>query len=212
MLTEQQELSRRSFLRLTGATLAAASFAGIGAAGFAGCGAAKEARTLAASDPDPQKLTSKVVLVSKDEPGEPLNVSGRIFGHDGKTPLAGALLYVYHTDARGIYNERQTQGGQPDPRIKGWMKTDADGRYEFRTIRPASYPNSRITQHIHSKASADGYPERWIENFLFRDDPFLTDEMRRQHEQPGTFSSVMSVERGADGVLRCVRDIKLERV
>ena len=27
-------------------------------------------------------------------------------------------------------------GGPPDPRLKGSMKTDRDGRYEFRSIRP----------------------------------------------------------------------------
>ena len=46
---------------------------------------------------------SKIVITAKEEPGEHLTVSGVVFGADGKTPLANASVYVYQTDAKGLY-------------------------------------------------------------------------------------------------------------
>ncbi|MEX2088444.1 MAG: hypothetical protein WEB62_01690, partial [Bacteroidota bacterium] len=55
-----------------------------------------------------------------------------------KTPAAGVLLYVYQTDATGAYNN--DDGSWQRPRINGWFRTDKNGRYEIRTIKPGSYP------------------------------------------------------------------------
>src|SRR5918998_5364660 len=106
----------------------------------------------------------------------------RFFDADGKTPVEGVTLHVYHTDARGLYSEKDGQGGPPDPRLKGSMKTDGDGRYEFRTIRPASYPNSRNPQHIHAKVYGAGYAERWIPEYWFDDDPLIDAATREKHK------------------------------
>lgn len=210
---QRHELSRRTFLRRAGVALAAVSLAEVGAGMLAGCGVANEPRSVAAAEgPDPRQLSWRLALVTKDEPGQPLHVSGRILGPDGKTPLAGALLYVYHTDARGIYSEDPRADATRDARIKGWLRTRDDGRYEITTIRPASYPGMNVPQHIHAKASADGLAERWVNNFWFADDPNLDDGTRAKYQLPDAFSPIMSVERGADGVLRCVRDIKLVSV
>ncbi|MBI3006203.1 MAG: hypothetical protein HYY49_12430 [Ignavibacteriales bacterium] len=46
----------------------------------------------------------KIVIASKDEPGERMIVSGRVIAADGKTPVAGIRVQVYHTDAKGYYN------------------------------------------------------------------------------------------------------------
>ena len=47
---------------------------------------------------------------------------------DGVTPAEGIVLYVYHTDATGYYNK---DDDPYNPRLRGWMKTGKDGRYEF---------------------------------------------------------------------------------
>ena len=203
-------ISRRNFLRRTGSALAAVAILDLGAAGLTGCASTEGAQT-EAPPPETAGLTSKATLVAAGEPGEPLVVSGRIFAPDGRTPAAGALLYVYHTDARGLYSEKDGQGGPPDPRIKGRMKTDADGRYEFRSIKPASYPGTRNPAHIHAQVSGAGFPEQWIHEFWFEGDPFIPADVLKGFDGLGAFSPVMSIKRGADGVLRCTRDIKLER-
>jgi protocatechuate 3,4-dioxygenase beta subunit len=150
----------------------------------------------------------KTVLAPKDEPGEPLIVSGTAYGADGKTPLPGVLIYVYHTDAEGYY--RKGSNSSDNPRLKGWMKTNAEGKYEFRTIKPGSYPGSRNPAHIHAKVTVPGHAEQWIDEFHFEGDPFLDEREVKRESAKGRFSSVMSMQRGADGVIRCVRDIKLD--
>jgi protocatechuate 3,4-dioxygenase, beta subunit len=159
----------------------------------------------------PANLSWQTTMVSADEPGEPLIVSGTIFQPDGATPASGVMLYVYHTDARGYYSERDGDGGPPRPRLKGWMKTGPDGRYEFRTIVPASYPGSRNPAHIHGSLSGPSYPERWIEEFWFEDDAFITTEMRSKVKGTGRFSPILTLRRGEDGVRLGTRDFKLEQ-
>ncbi|MGZ8843392.1 MAG: dioxygenase family protein, partial [Pyrinomonadaceae bacterium] len=77
----------------------------------------------------------KVSIVSEQEPGEPLIVSGTIYSPDGKQPLPGITLYVYQTDVTGRYSTSGTGGDNRATRIHGVMRTNADGRYEFRTIK-----------------------------------------------------------------------------
>jgi hypothetical protein len=47
---------------------------------------------------------------------------------------------------------------------------------------------------------------------VFEGDPFITEEARKKiHHGEGTFASILKLTRGSDGVLRGVRDIKIER-
>lgn len=150
-----------------------------------------------------------IKIVSDQEPGEPLIVSGTIYSPDGKQPLPGITLYVYQTDATGRYS---TSGGDNrSTRIHGVMRTNAQGRYEFRTIKPGSYPNSRNPAHIHAYVSGPEYPEYWIDEYLFADDLFIKDDDKRKAGGQGTFSHILSLTRGSDGILRAVRDIRIER-
>ena len=163
----------------------------------------------AAADKHESPPSWNVKIVSDQEPGDPLIVSGTIYSPDGKQPMEGITLYVYQTDATGRYS---TSGGDNRAtRIHGVMRTNAEGRYEFRTIKPGSYPNSRNPAHIHAYVSGPGYPEYWIDEYLFADDPFLTDEVRQKSSGQASFSPLLSLTRGPDGILRAVRDIKIER-
>jgi protocatechuate 3,4-dioxygenase, beta subunit len=206
---EARFFDRRLFLRGAGAALV-----GLPALSLCAAGCGRSPHALASSTPDEKEsveLSWKTVLIPAGEPGTPLVVSGRIFAADGKTPVEGVTLHVYHTDARGLYSEKDGQGGPPDPRLKGSMKTGRDGLYEFRTIRPASYPGTRNPQHIHAKVYGAGYAERWIPEYWFDDDPLVTTEMSARYASLGAFSPVVSAKRRADGVFACVRDIRLEK-
>ncbi|HEX5708353.1 MAG TPA: hypothetical protein VFX96_13705 [Pyrinomonadaceae bacterium] len=207
-------LGRRQFVTRAGALLFVVPVAGVGLGSLLGCDSEGASASLAStaaqpSEPDPKSLSWKTKIVADTEPGEPLVVTGRFFAAGGKTPLEGVVLYFYHTDARGLYSERDGNG-PPDPRIKGWLKTDAEGRYEFRTIKPASYPNSRIPAHIHAKATAPGAAEQWIEEFWFEGDPHIGVQSLEHARAAGQFSNVMLIKRGAGGVLNCTRDIRLK--
>jgi protocatechuate 3,4-dioxygenase, beta subunit len=206
---EVRFFDRRLFLRGAGAALV-----GIPALGLGAVGCAKSPAALAGStsvEKEAEALSWKTLLTAAGEPGVPMVVSGRIFAADGKTPVEGVTLHVYHTDARGIYSDKPGNGGPPDPRIKGSMTTGKDGRYEFRSIRPASYPGTNNPQHIHAKVFGAGHAERWIPEYWFEDDPLVTADMRARRAGLGTFSPIVTPKRGADGVFSFVRDIRLEK-
>jgi protocatechuate 3,4-dioxygenase beta subunit len=172
-----------------------------------GCNRQAAANKIEGLDQWPHQWNVKIV--SDQEAGEPLIVSGTIYSPDGKQPLPGITLYVYQTDATGRYS---TSGGDNRAtRIHGVMRTNAEGRYEFRTIKPGSYPNSRNPAHIHAYISGPEYPEYWIDEFLFADDPFIKDDDRQKAIGQRTFAHILSLTRGSDGILRAVRDIKIER-
>lgn len=213
MQQKNTELSRRSFLGRAGAVVAGFTALNAGALTLAGCSGASPLDVSTQTDAAAKSLSWQTVITSKDEPGRPLVVSGRIYSPDGKTPLEGITLYVYHTDHRGLYTENDRGGGDASvsARLRGWMKTDREGRYEFRTIKPASYPNSSNPEHVHTKANGPGYPERWLDNFWFADDPLIAKDMHAKYGSLGSFSPIMAVRRGTDGLLHCVRDIRLER-
>jgi protocatechuate 3,4-dioxygenase beta subunit len=148
-------------------------------------------------------------ICSDKEPGEPLIVSGTIYAPDGRTPIEGITLSVYQTDATGVYT---TSGGNNRlTRIHGAMRSNAEGKYEFRTIKPGSYPGSSNPAHIHAYISGPGYPEYGIDEFLFDDDGFVKDDEKRKAAGQGSFSPVLKLTRGSDGILRGLRDIKLEK-
>src|SRR5258708_39272775 len=52
----------------------------------------------------PQNLSWETTLASADEPGERMLIRGTIFKSDGKTPAPNVILYVYHTDSKGLYS------------------------------------------------------------------------------------------------------------
>jgi catechol 1,2-dioxygenase len=69
--------------------------------------------------------------------GEPLTVSGRVTDRDGK-PVQGALVDVWQASPVGLYENQDP--GQPDHNLRGRFDTDAQGRFYFRSVKPAGYP------------------------------------------------------------------------
>lgn len=149
------------------------------------------------------------------EPGERLMVSGVVLAADGHTPVPGASVYVYQTDARGFYRAgakdvRDEPMGDRSPRLFALLRTDAEGRYSYRTIRPGSYPDASVPRHIHYQVTAEGHGVRIFE-IVFDDDPLVTAEIRRRAAQPSSIYSLRKVERGPDGVERVRQDVTLPR-
>jgi len=125
---------RRRYLLIAGASAPAALIA-------AQCGAAGSA--LAAGLPASASRTAGTLIVS-----------GRMLDGTGK-PLAGALVEVWQADARGDYSQ---VGAKPDDAgclLRASLRTDADGRYSFRTVAPGEYPGR--PRHMHYRVSAKGY-------------------------------------------------------
>jgi protocatechuate 3,4-dioxygenase, beta subunit len=157
----------------------------------------------------PTTLTSVTKIAGPDEPGEPMVITGTIFKQDGKTPAAGVVLYVYHTDKAGKYTPLPKQvDGKRHGHLRGWIKTGADGKYKFTSIRPASYPNSDAPQHIHPIIKEPGVSHYWISEYLFDDDPNLTEEVKSKEEKRGG-EGIIHLSKDAQGVWIGKRDIIL---
>jgi hydroxyquinol 1,2-dioxygenase len=72
-----------------------------------------------------------------DVKGEPAFYSGRVLSSDGR-PIAGALLDVWSGDGEGTYDMQMED--DVGMKARGRIRTDADGRYSFRSIKPEYYP------------------------------------------------------------------------
>lgn len=75
-----------------------------------------------------------------DDEGEPAYLGGRVLDGEGN-PIEGAILDLWQTSPNMFY---EAQVGQPkdyeDYAYRGKFKTDADGRYWFRSRKPVDYP------------------------------------------------------------------------
>ena len=67
------------------------------------------------------------------------------------TPLAGAIVDIWHCDARGVYSDVSDPGFKTSGQrfLRGYQTTGADGSVDFITIYPGWYQGR--TAHIHFK-------------------------------------------------------------
>ena len=114
-------------------------------------------------------------LAPEGEPGQPLTVGGVVVAADG-SPVSGASLYVYQTDHEGYYGVKPASDNR-NPRLKLFLRSDARGGWSFSTIKPGSYPDSRVPPHIHFEVAAQGRAPKIFE-IVFEGDPFVTPAMR----------------------------------
>lgn len=161
----------------------------------------------------PSRLSWAVRLADPAERGEPLVLTGRVLRADGRTPAAGALLYLYQTNAAGVYARRgdETGNGRRHGYLRGWLRTDAQGRFCVATIRPGHYPGRPDPAHIHATVQEGRGAEGYIDDFVFEDDPRVTPAYRAQVRRRGG-SGVVRLTRGPDGIWRGERTIVLRDV
>jgi protocatechuate 3,4-dioxygenase beta subunit len=106
--------------------------------------------------------------------GQLLYLMGQVLDIKGR-PIKGVKVEIWQTNAAGRYNHPSDPNPAPrDPNFEGYgvTLTDADGRYRFKTIKPAAYP---VTQgwdrppHIHFELT--GRADRHVTQMWFPDEP-----------------------------------------
>ena len=100
-------------------------------------------------------IDNDLVLIAsktKQAGGIILNLTGDVVDRDG-APVAGAIVEIWQCDANGRYLHRgdRSNSRKRDAYFQGFghARTDDNGRYKFRTIKPVPYPGR--TPHIHFK-------------------------------------------------------------
>ena len=112
--------------------------------------------------------------------GERIIVYGRVLDETGRG-VPGALVEVWQANAGGRYRHKKDGYLAPlDPHFGGCGRTitDAEGRYEFRTVRPGAYPwpngvNDWRPSHIHFSLFGAGFAQRLISQMYFEGDPLI---------------------------------------
>ena len=144
----------------------------------------------------PEKINSIDTSAGWNQNGQKLLITGTIFKRDGKTPAPGVVLYYYHTDVNGYYADKEGLDRRVVRHgyIRGWVKSDKNGKYSIYTVRPAPYPNSNFSAHIHPTIKEPGINEYYIDEFVFDDDILLTPENRNSLPN-----------RGGSGILKLIK-------
>ncbi|MET9353135.1 dioxygenase [Streptomyces sp. NPDC006617] len=124
--------------------------------------------------------------ISGGLPGTPLFFEGRVVNRE-ETPLAGAAVDVWHSDAEGHYDV-DVPGLADASAMRALFRTDEKGQFGFRSIRPSSYPipgdgpvgelmsatgrSLMRPAHVHLLVEAPGFQR--VTTMLFpSDDPYL---------------------------------------
>lgn len=156
-----------------------------------------------------KKLSPSDTLPKFEQNTPQLKISGKVFKADGKTPAKDVIIYIYHTNRKGIYEQKgdETKWAKRHGFIRGWVKTGTDGRYTFFTFRPASYPDGSEPAHIHITIKEPHVNEYYLDEYLFEDDPLLTPDIRKKQQNRGGSGIVKPVFQ--NGMLTVERDIIL---
>jgi protocatechuate 3,4-dioxygenase beta subunit len=115
--------------------------------------------------------------------GVPLQLALRVYQIRGNdcTPLAGAMVDIWHCDALGVYSDVRDRSFDTRGRkfLRGYQMTNAKGTSEFITIYPGWYPGRTV--HIHFKIRTNPESRRGYEftaQLYF--DEALTDQIHAQ--------------------------------
>ena len=162
----------------------------------------------------PENVSWRTIIPPKGESGDKLIISGTVYLPDGKTPAKDIIVYVHHTNNKGVYPKigNEKGNGKYHGYLRGWMKTDSNGKYKFETIRPAPYhSHGGEPAHIHYNVQGSDYPEYWLTAIWFSDDPRVNDEYKKSVKRSGGFSNIVTLSRDENNGLRGSRNIILEK-
>jgi protocatechuate 3,4-dioxygenase beta subunit len=115
-------------------------------------------------------------------------------GDGSCTPLEGAVVDLWHCDARGVYSDVQ------DPRfntigqkfLRGSQVTDANGRVSFTTIYPGWYQGRTVHMHFKIRSAHSEFTSQLYFDDSFTDGVFL--------EEPYAARGQRTVRNADDGV------------
>src|SRR3989475_5079246 len=106
--------------------------------------------------------------------GQVIHVMGRVLNPQGQ-PVQGASVEIWQANTHGRYTHPSDTNPAPlDPNFEGFavLTTDAEGRYQFKTIKPGAYPagpDRMRPPHIHFEVT--GQSNRLVTQLYFAGEP-----------------------------------------
>ncbi|SOE20273.1 protocatechuate 3,4-dioxygenase beta subunit [Spirosomataceae bacterium TFI 002] len=152
----------------------------------------------------PKELSSTDTSPAYKNQGQKILLTGTVFQIDGKTPAPNVILYYYQTNLRGTYatNENEERNmpknklGQTHGYIRGWVKTDEQGKYSIYTTKPGTYPSRDEPAHVHISVKEKNLEvPYYLDDFVFDDDQLLTTQRRTKMENRGGSGVIRFVEK-----------------
>jgi len=128
-------------------------------------------------------------IVRSPTPGPALFANCRITDSDGR-PIEGVQVDVWHASPVGLYENQDPN--QADMNLRGRFRTDTEGRFWFRSVKPAGYPvpthgpsgellraqrrHPYRPAHLHFLGYKPGY-QTMITQVFVDDDPYLESDV-----------------------------------
>lgn len=151
----------------------------------------------------PTNINSSDTSAGWTENGQKLLVAGTVYKLDGRTPAQNVIIYYWQTDNDGLYSPKRGMNAKARLHgdIRGWIKTDKNGKYAIYTVRPAPYPNGALPAHIHlSIKEPDVDHEYYPDDINFDDDKLLLPYLKKHPQE----------NRGGSGIVRVLLNGKTQ--
>lgn len=110
--------------------------------------------------------------------GQLISVEGRVTDEDG-APVGGAVIEIWQANSAGKYIHELDRHDAPlDPNFtgQGRLLTDAEGCFQFRSIKPGAYPVIESDwwwrpPHIHFSIFGGSWMTRFVTQIFFPGEP-----------------------------------------
>ena len=134
--------------------------------------------------------------------GEPIELTGKIYHKDCRTPYKNSKIELWHCDGKGIYDNSSSQY-----RYRGTSFSDEKGNYSFKTILPVPYDNGNGSfrpAHFHLMISADGYQSLVTQLYFMGDANISKDE---SSSSPTAKKRILNIENLKNGTKKVVFNV-----
>jgi catechol 1,2-dioxygenase len=146
-------------------------------------------------------------LALKDEPGNPIELSGTIRHKDCKTPYQKATIELWHCDAKGVYDNNSAEF-----RYRGTTYSDDNGNYTFNTILPVAYDAGGghvRPAHFHLMITAEGY-QPLVTQLYFSGDTHIKNDHYASSQKAK--SRILNVQKLSNGTHKVVYNVSMAEV
>lgn len=102
--------------------------------------------------------------------GNRIEIKGKVFGSDCKTPVSNALVEIWHCNTLGEYDNKSKEFLH-----RASLLSNDKGEYSFLTILPGKYLNGELYRpaHIHFRITEKKHKDI-VSQIYFKGDPHIT--------------------------------------